>query len=88
MIARLHNLEINLYAADSQLYVYFWIREARAQWEVLHTLLSRVAEMRTWVGSSKLSLKDNKYKAEVLNISGPWHREVVGVNMQSHRGIL
>jgi hypothetical protein len=77
-IARRHNLEIHLYADDTQLYVFFKIKDATSQQDVLRTLQSCVSELRAWMAVNKLQLNDDK--TEFLAICAPWYRDAVVVN--------
>ncbi len=76
-IARRHNLEIHLFADDTQLYVFFKTRTPASQWDVLHRLQSCISEIRSWMASNRLQLNDGK--TEFLTICAPWHRQVVEV---------
>ena len=74
-IARKYDLELHLYADDTQQYVSFRIKSPTIQWKVLSTLQACVAELRVWMAANKLCLNDAK--TEFLTLCAPWHRSSV-----------
>ena len=56
-IARWYNFEIHIYADDTQLYVFFKMKDPTSQQEALHTLQSCIAEIRAWMVTNKLHPK-------------------------------
>ena len=77
-IARKYDLELHLYADDTQLYVSFRIKSPTTQCEVLSTLQACVAELRVWMAANKLCLNDAK--TEFLTLCAPWQRSSVEVS--------
>ena len=69
-IARLHNFELQIYADDTQLYVFFKVKDPISQQKALSTLQSYIAEIRAWMVTNKLHLNDDK--TEFLAICAPW----------------
>ena len=75
-IAWLYNVEIHIYADDTQLYVFFKMKDPISQQKALCTLQSCIAEIR--VVTNKLHLNDDK--TEFLTICAPWLRAGVTVS--------
>ena len=55
-IARLHNLEMHIYADDTQLYAFYKTEDPISQQKALCTLQSGMAEIRAWMVSNLLHL--------------------------------
>ena len=77
-IARLHNLEIHIYADDTQLYVFFKMKDPISQQKALCTLQSCITEIRAWMVTNKVHLNDDK--TEFLAICAPRLRAGVTVS--------
>ena len=74
-IAKRHNLEIHLYADDTQIYIFFKTKDFKSQAEALRTIQECVSETRQWMAGKKLQL--NVKKTEFLIICAPWKRDCV-----------
>ena len=55
-IAKRHNLEIHLYADDTQIYIFFKTKDFKSQAEALRTIQECVSKNRQWVAENKLQL--------------------------------
>ena len=77
-IAQLHNLEIHIYADDTQFYVFFKIKDPISQHKAPCTLQSCISEIRAWTVTNMLHLNDDK--TVFLTICAPWRREGVTVS--------
>ena len=77
-IAKRHNLEIHIYADDTQLYIFFKTRDFKSQAEALRAIKECVSEIRQWMAENKLQLNDQK--TEFLIICAPWKRDCVQFN--------
>ena len=60
IIAGSFNLEIQLFADNTQLYVFFKVKAATSQWAVMRTLESCVALLRTRMAAKELCLNHSK----------------------------
>ena len=56
-IARKYNVEIHIYADDTQLYIYFKMKVPSSQLETLMILQSCVSEIKSWMAYNKLKFK-------------------------------
>ena len=74
-IAKRHNLEIHLYADDTQIYIFFKTKDFKSQAEALRAIQEYVSEIRQWMAENKLQLNDKK--TEFLIIWAPWERDCV-----------
>ena len=53
-IAKRHNLEIHLYADDTQINIFFKTKDFKSQAEALRTIQECVSEIRQWMAENKL----------------------------------
>ena len=58
-IARKYNVEIHIYADDTQLYIYFKMKVPSSQLETLMILQSCVSEIKCWMAYNKLKFNDD-----------------------------
>ena len=76
-IARKYNVEIHIYADDTQLYIYFKMKVPSSQLETLMILQSCVSEIKSWMAYNKLKFNDDK--SEFLVVCAPWSRNEIRV---------
>ena len=76
-IARKYNVEIHIYADDTQLYIYFKMKVPSSQLETLMILQSCVSEIKCWMAYNKLKFNDDK--SEFLVVCAPWSRDEISV---------
>ena len=76
-IARKYNVEIHIYADDTQLYIDFKMKVPSSQLETLMILQSCVSEIKSWMAYNKLKFNDDK--SEFLVVCAPWSRNEIRV---------
>ena len=76
-IARRHGIEMHLNADDTQLYLFFRIKDPSSQWDVL-PLSPLSPDTRAWMVINKIELNNNK--TEFLTTCAPCLRNAVIVD--------
>ena len=74
-IARKYNVEIHIYADDTQLYIYFKMKVPSSQLETLMILQFCVSEIKSWMAYNKLKFNDEE--SEFLVVCAPWSRDEI-----------
>ena len=74
-IARKYNLEIHLYADDTQIYITFRTSDDTGEEIAIKRVQSCIAEIKTWMLINKLQLNDGK--TGFLLIASPYFRKTI-----------
>ena len=76
-IARLHNLEIHLYADDTQLYIYFKPGNQELKLTTLIRIKSCIDDIRSWLVGNKLRGNDDKTVALIMGTKPQLQKVIV-----------